>query len=202
MRAPFAKALLGCLIAWAHWLIGAEAAHLALDLDEKNIRDLVATRSAPDFVELRAYLARSFPAAVTRVAANADEIRIEGVAGAGPGELFLAESPIWQHLTREAPLARVAALRPAADGSFAVGVPRLADGEAGPRDRLFSRWLVVRARPGGDEQLSAPATPMPSSRGMPGRRRRRARKKASAASTPAAPKSSAISTRSASTASR
>jgi Family of unknown function (DUF5722) len=108
--------------------------------------------------ELRAYLARSFPAAVTRVAASADEIRIEGVvARAATDELFLAESPVWQHLTREAPLARVAALRPAADGSFGVNVRRLAEsnGDSAPRDRLFSRWLVVRARPGGDEQLSA-----------------------------------------------
>ena len=111
--------------------------------------------------ELRAYLAKTFPASVTRVTASADEIRIEGVA---PGlrdatsELFLAESPVWQHLTREAPLARVAALRPAADGSFSINVPRLtADNTVGgPRDRLFSRWLVVGTRPGNDEQLSAP----------------------------------------------
>ena len=126
------------------------------DADSRRTARLAAGRAHD--AELRAYLAKSSPASVTHVAAGADEIRIEGVARNVSGELFLAESPVWQHLTREAPLARVVALRPAADGSFVVNVRRLAetDSTSGPRDRLFSRWLVVRALPGGDEQLSAP----------------------------------------------
>jgi hypothetical protein len=129
------------------------------DVDGRRTARLAAGRAHD--AELRTYLARTFPASVTRVDASIDKIRIEGFARGVGGELFLAETPVWQHLTREAPLARVAPVRPAADGSFAISVRRITtadtDRDTAPRDRLFSRWLVVRARPGGDdEQLSAP----------------------------------------------
>ena len=103
--------------------------------------------------EIRDYLGRAYPAAITTVAARGEAIAIRGRVPAGEGEFWLAESPLWQHLTREAAPLRVRRLEPDAAGAFAVTVPRREPGEVRARDRLFSRWLVVRDGTG--EKLSA-----------------------------------------------
>lgn len=100
--------------------------------------------------EYQAYLTRAFPAALTRVAVTADRIELAGRAPAA-ADLFLAESPVWETVTRQRRFRRAAPLAPAADGNFTVSLPR----REGPADRLFSRWLVVRAGPERDELLSA-----------------------------------------------
>lgn len=104
--------------------------------------------------ELRDYLARAFPATLTRVEVHADEIEITGDARGEPGELFLAETPVWQHHLREKALVHVASI-PRAGGPFSVRVPRHAVQPGAGRDRLFSRWVIVRSGVQGDEQLSA-----------------------------------------------
>lgn len=104
--------------------------------------------------ELREYLARSFPAQVTRVAVRGDEIEITGDSRGQPGELFLAESPIWQHHIRANALARVVPVS-AGGGAFSIRLPRHAVSPGRAHDRIFSRWVIVRAGQGRDEPLSA-----------------------------------------------
>ena len=104
--------------------------------------------------ELRAYLGRSFSAHVNRVEVHADEIEISGDTGGAAADLFLAESPVWQQAIRERSLPHVAAL-PANRREFSIKVPRYLASADGRRDRLFTRWLIVRAGARGEEQLSA-----------------------------------------------
>jgi hypothetical protein len=109
--------------------------------------------------ELRIYLAREFSARISHVSVRRDEIEIAGyVAGPAVG-LHLVESPLWQHLTREKSLTRVCPIPPsrpeAETGSFTVVLPRYVSDANGRRDRLFSRWLIVRAGAAADELISA-----------------------------------------------
>ena len=157
---------------------GAAITHLRLDfgnapgqvIQVRNLRlrapdaresgvDLVRTarRDADRALDqrLRNYLGRNFPAAVSEVIVRADEIAVSGRISGVPGECWLAESPLWQPVPVEGPFARVQRLAPTADGTFATVVPRrVADG-GGTRDRLLTRWLVVRAAQGADEAVSA-----------------------------------------------
>lgn len=107
---------------------------------------------------LQAYLDRDYEARVTRVEVGPAEVVVHGDTGGATGEVWLAESPLWQHVAEErrfAPVWRVGA-DPGAGRGFVVRVPRhlLADAGGG-RDRLFSRWLLVRRGATGDEVISA-----------------------------------------------
>jgi hypothetical protein len=109
--------------------------------------------------DLRAYVAASFPARITHVSVRAGDVEISGHTGGQAGALFLAESPVWQHLTAEKSLPRAAPIPPAtagtAPGPFTIVLPRRTQFDSQPHDRLFSRWVIVRAGAAGDERLSA-----------------------------------------------
>ncbi len=106
---------------------------------------------------LRAYLNKEYDAQVTRVEVGATEVVVRGDTGGATGEVWLAESPLWQHLTEERRFARVRRVGGTkAEREFVVRLPRhLVDGAGGGRDRLFSRWLLVRSGAAADEVLAA-----------------------------------------------
>jgi hypothetical protein len=126
---------------------------------------------------IRAYLARTFPCEITRVAADERRITVEGRVAATEGPPFLARVPI------EAAITQVDAfevLQPitAADGHFSTTVDRRADAAGQPHDRLLDRWAVVARTATGIELRShfhyandvhaASAPPRPTPRGKKG----------------------------------
>ncbi|MFZ9746671.1 MAG: DUF5722 domain-containing protein [Opitutaceae bacterium] len=131
-------------------------------LREPNAREraISATREArqaaarAEAAGVRAYLEASHLAAITRVRVTATTVEISGRLPAGGGEYALAEAPPWETVPGPARPEPVAALHGDAAG-FVLQVPRwVADG-AGPRDRLLSRWLVLRRMTAGHERVSA-----------------------------------------------
>ena len=125
---------------------------------ERDVGGKEAARRAAELAhdgEFRAYLAKDFPTHLISVTVGADEIEIVGNYGKETGDLFIAEAQLWQDVLRATALPRMAPVRRAPNGSFTVRVPRLAVENDGQRDRLLSRWLVVRAGIGGDEPVSA-----------------------------------------------
>ncbi len=132
-----------------------------IHLREPNARELeMAAREVARKAELAArdarmtaYLRRKFSASVTEVAVGADRIAIRGKVGTARGPLFLAEAPLWQDVTalRNAPtLVRIPAGK-----SFSLRVAR----RDGARDRLTSRWAVVRRSGAGLELVSSARYP-------------------------------------------
>lgn len=124
---------------------------------ERDVGGRRAARLAADRAldgELRAYLARPFPAPITRVRVAADHVEISGDSRGESGRLFLVELPVWLHHPRETSLPRVAPLVSGGE-AFSVQVPRYVAAPGGRRDRLFSRWMIIRAGEGVDEPLSA-----------------------------------------------
>ena len=101
---------------------------------------------------LRAYLDRTFPCRVTKVAVDAQQIRVEGEAGAERGELVLVEVPISAQATEMASFPTAEPLRAGVDGRFALTLPRRPT-PGGP-DRLLSRWAIARRTGGACELLS------------------------------------------------
>jgi hypothetical protein len=105
-------------------------------------------------VRLRNYLSRTYPCAVTRVAVDAQHVRVEGeVAGnrARVG-LFLAEAPLYLDVTEVTRFPTVTPIRADAAGRFSATLDRYRQ----KHDRLLSRWAVVRVKAtgGGYELLS------------------------------------------------
>ena len=101
---------------------------------------------------LRTYLDRTFPCRVTKVAVDAQQIRIEGEAGTERGELVLVEVPISAQATEMTTFPTAEPLRAGADGRFALTLPRRPT--PGSPDRLLSRWAVARRTGGACELLS------------------------------------------------
>ncbi len=96
---------------------------------------------------LRRYLAADYPCRVAEVAVDGEQVTIRGRATGD--DLRLAEAPVYADLDRD-DFASVTPLN--ADGEFELVVPRFVDG----RDRLLSRWAVVR-REGDGYTLLSPA---------------------------------------------
>lgn len=113
---------------------------------------------------LRDYLARDFPAKVTRIAVDGDTITITGrSASADGGVALLAEWPAWQPV---AATMRFATTWPLPGQDFSVSVPRSAS-DGG--DRMLSRFAVIR-RTGTDDTLLSHgrwADELPVASGLP-----------------------------------
>lgn len=107
---------------------------------------------------LSAYLTRTdWPGAVTEVAAGDAEIGIRGIRpeGVDETELFLVESPPWEHVTELKSAVRTVPVPMEGQSAFHVRVRRMIDWEGRPYDRLLSRWFLARRGNGGLEPLSA-----------------------------------------------
>lgn len=125
---------------------------------ERDVGGQEASRHAADLAlesEFRAYLTKAFPTRITHVTVGANDIEIAGDIGKEAGNLFVVEAQLWQDVVHAAALPHLAPVRHQPDGTFAVRVPRFAAEGDAQRDRLLSRWLLVRAGKGGDEPLSA-----------------------------------------------
>ena len=123
------------------------------ELDARRVARLEADRRLD--AELRAYLARENTARLTRIRVGPDTIAVEGVTAGTDGDWWLAESPPWEELVPAGRPRRVVRLAPDPSGNFAVTVPRLDGAAEGMRDRLLTRWLVVRAGGERDGIMSA-----------------------------------------------
>jgi hypothetical protein len=134
----------------------------------------VGGRDAAYETALREYLGRTFPCTVDHVAVDERQVTIEGKVGGDPGELFLASAGIEVPITRTDLFDIVEPIRPAADGRFAVSVPR----HVGQHDRLLDRWAVVAKSAEGvslrshfryaDEVKAIGSPPWPTPRGKKG----------------------------------
>lgn len=93
---------------------------------------------------LRAYLDATYPARIDHVEVTETEIRIRGHVGKLSGLLAIAEIPMHRLLSDPGePLPRTD-FTPAEDGSFTITVPRVISGKDRQRNRLTSKWQVVR----------------------------------------------------------
>lgn len=125
--------------------------------EEEINRGRVARREADEALARRIHqmLTRDYPTRLTRIRARAATIEVSGSVAKEPGELWLAESPLWAQAAQTTTFARLSRIAPASTGEFTVTLPRVHDGEAGKRDRLYSRFLIVRRAATGDEMISA-----------------------------------------------
>jgi hypothetical protein len=101
---------------------------------------------------LRAYLKRTYPCQLTRVALDDKQVTVAGSAGRISGPLLLVEVPLSTEVVEGETFSFTQPLKVASGGRFTVIVPR--QGKGG--DRLLSRWAVARKKPGntGYELLS------------------------------------------------
>jgi hypothetical protein len=98
---------------------------------------------------MTAYLHRTFPATVENVVVGADTVEITGdTRGAGEG-LWLADIPLWSDPTALDRVPSLTAIN--VNGRFTLKLNRY----DGSRDRLLSRWALVRRKADGLELASA-----------------------------------------------
>ena len=114
-----------------------------------------------------AYLKRRFPAAVSHVTVGADTITIQGDTR-GADDLWLADIPIWDDVTKLERSPSLTAVN--ASGAFTLKLNRY----DGSRDRLLSRWALVKPMADGLDLRSAPryADDVTPSRDLPEQRPR------------------------------
>ncbi len=97
---------------------------------------------------MAAYLSRGFPCSIASVAAGRSAIVVTGSIARSAGAVAVAEVPMWADPTA---LRASPTLLPVRErGRFRLTVPRF----DGARDRLLSRWAVVRKTPSGLALLS------------------------------------------------
>ena len=120
---------------------------------ELNPEELAEAESARALLEgkekdaaaIRAYLAREFSSRIETVRVEAESLTITGRVGAdGEGAPLLAELRMDEEPWRGGPRSSTTPLQPGPGGEFRVVLPRY---DAG-RDRLFSRWQMVRKTSG------------------------------------------------------
>ena len=120
--------------------------------------EIAATREAREMAEamleknLQTYLDTTYPCSIDVVTVDSETITISGTLGEISGNLFLAESPLYQHLTEQDSFQNMELLPVAS--SFEISLQRFIPLEDGYYDRLFSRWLVVQKTEDGLEMLS------------------------------------------------
>jgi hypothetical protein len=108
-------------------------------------------RKQEDATAIRAYLKREFPGRIGAVHSDGSKLTVEGWAPEEAwAELQLAELQMHEEPWRETPRLHTTRVQPGPGGSFRAVFARYADG----RDRLFSRWQLVRRRDNGETLLS------------------------------------------------
>ncbi len=109
---------------------------------------------------LRDYLRRAHPCRLTRVAVDDRQIKVEGEVTGERGALFLAEAPLYADVTGPKPFLLVEPIHPDAGGRFSLALARRHERGGRERDRLLSRWAVVREKGRTVRTLSATRTPL------------------------------------------
>lgn len=125
---------------------------------ERDVSGKLAARHAADLAhdgEFRAYLARDFSTRLSHVAVRANDIEITGHTHGTPGEFALAEVPLWEDVLHARKFPRTVSVPPTSSAHFTVSVPRYVTDQAGQRDRLFSRWMIVRIGRDADTPISS-----------------------------------------------
>ena len=108
-------------------------------------------RKENDAAAIRAYLTREFPGRIDAVRCEGTGVTVEGwVPKEAGAALQLAELQMHEEPWREGPRRHTTPLHPGPDGLFRAVLPRHADG----RDRLCSRWQLMRTGDEGETFLS------------------------------------------------
>ncbi|WP_367873271.1 DUF5722 domain-containing protein [Luteolibacter sp. Populi] len=116
---------------------------------------LCQASAAPLEADMDAYLGRDFPAKIREVSVRETSIHIEGNVGKESGKWSLAEIPIETTAGTLPKPADTTILQPAADGSFALDLPRRKPRADKDYDRLLSRWQILRKTGEAEEVVSA-----------------------------------------------
>lgn len=103
---------------------------------------------------LRDYLHRSYPCHVTRVQADEERTLVEGELGSQSGELFVAEAPMFENVTEMKTFPSLEPIHSDGSGKFSLKLKRRGEESGHPRERLLSRWAIVRKMGSGFELLS------------------------------------------------
>ncbi len=124
----------------------------ARELELAQGREAKKAAEAKLEADLRAYLDREYPCAVTDVTVHAETIDLRGYLGNHEEGLYMAESPLYENITELTSFVSLTPLE--GDGTFSLSLPRFVQTEKGRRDRLLSRWVVVRKKGETHELLS------------------------------------------------
>lgn len=103
---------------------------------------------------LRTYLDRKFPAVIAKVAVGKDLVRIEGRVAPAGEEYYLADIPMDLLVDDPRGWETLAPVKPAADGTFVLDLPRHRQRDGLDYDRLTSRWQLVRKTAGAIDPVS------------------------------------------------
>jgi hypothetical protein len=122
----------------------AEVAENQKNLERKEGKERDATA-------IRTYLKREFPARIESVRCEGGSLVLEGrLPGEAGAELRLAELEMHEEPWREGPRLKTTRFETGPDGVFRLVLARFEEG----RDRLFSRWQLVRTTDHGEGILS------------------------------------------------
>lgn len=126
--------------------------NLQLRAPTEQEKQLVARRDAEREgekrreVRLRAYLKKHYPARITRVKVEVQNVTISGSATAlkGRGPLWLAEVPLFQNATEIKQFSWIEPLKLNRQWRFFQAVRRMRIENGNSYDRLLSRWAIVQ----------------------------------------------------------
>jgi hypothetical protein len=112
--------------------------------EEESARALIEKKET-DAAAIRAYLGREFSSRIDTVSVEVGDLTITGrVDTDRECAPLLAELQMHEEPWRAGPRAHTIPLQPGPDGGFRMVLPRYEGG----RDRLFSRWQIVRKKNG------------------------------------------------------
>jgi hypothetical protein len=121
------------------------------EIAESRIARERSERKGREAAAIRTYLKRAFSARIESVRCEDNWIVIDGHSPGEEGEeLQLAELQMHEEPWREGQRPNTVSFKPGAGGAFHLVLARHADG----RDRLFSRWQLVRRNNNGESLLS------------------------------------------------
>jgi hypothetical protein len=103
--------------------------------------------------DLQAYLAKTYPAAITSVYVSKRLVRIEGDTGNVAGDIYLAEVPLYEDITELKHFDYVIPVQ-VESGHFQVNLTRFRNLPDHRYDRVFSQWVLARKNDTGYELLS------------------------------------------------
>lgn len=103
--------------------------------------------------DLQAYLARSYPAAITSVYVGKKRVHIEGNTGNDAGTVYLAEVPLYEDITELKHFDYVIPIQVEA-GHFQINLTRFRNLPDHRYDRVFSQWVLAQKNGTGYELLS------------------------------------------------
>lgn len=111
-------------------------------------------RNAADLDQLEIYLGRNPDSKIHRVAVTPSRIEISGTVKGDKESIFMADIPMEFILGKSKRYESLVPIKPDANGSFAISLPRKVQRDGRDYDRLTSRWQLLRRSGSGHEGIS------------------------------------------------